>query len=447
MTEGLRSIRPLPPESLRGVEPAAVGKKLPKFELVDPKTLYVEEAYQRDVLRNGVALVRKIYANFNWARYKCPVCVRLPESGNVLVCIDGQHTATACATHPSIEQIPVMVVSAAEVELRAAAFVGHNRDRLNLTPPVIYHAELAAGDPMAVLVDRACKAAGASILHKSINLRDQHHPVGSTIAIGTIKQIAKRQGEAALVRVLRLLVRAGRTPIKADEVAAAALILQSLDPGRDADLGRVVASKTTEQWAAIGATAAAQNGEPLPSAVAAAWCRQLGIRLSPPSSKPSSGLSDATRFVKRLNPERAPKPTLEPVPRPAPQAKPVPPKPVAPAPVPPPAPPPSPPPADPAMTVERNGIVLDLRTRQIANRGQRVRIHRDDGARLVAALLRVMPAMLDTSRLVAKAFGVLTADGPARLRDLVDDVNPVLRAARLEVRTVPKMGCTLFDLG
>jgi len=99
------------------------------------------------------------------------------------------------------------------------------------------------------------------------------------------------------------------------------------------------------------------------------------------------------------------------------------------------------------MTVERNGIVLDLQTRQIANRGQRVRIHRDDGARLVAALLRVMPALLDTSRLVSKAFGAQTADGPARLRDLVDDVNPVLRAARLEVRTVPKMGCTLFDLG
>jgi N6-adenosine-specific RNA methylase IME4 len=49
MTEGLRSILSLSSDSLRGAEPAVLDKKIPKFEWVDPKTLYVEEAYQRGI--------------------------------------------------------------------------------------------------------------------------------------------------------------------------------------------------------------------------------------------------------------------------------------------------------------------------------------------------------------------------------------------------------------
>jgi hypothetical protein len=97
--------------------------------------------------------------------------------------------------------------------------------------------------------------------------------------------------------------------------------------------------------------------------------------------------------------------------------------------------------------VERNGIVLDLRTREVANRGQRARIHRDDGVKAVAALLRVMPALLDASRLASKAFGAAGQDGQIRLKGLVDNVNPVLARARLEIKTVPKIGYSLFDLG
>lgn len=253
MTEGLRSIRPLSRESLRGVEPARVGAKLPKVEWVDPCSLYVEESYQRDVTANGVALIRKIYAGFSWARMKFPVCVRLPDSGNALVCIDGQHTATACASHPGISKIPVVVVSAEDVAARASAFVGHNKDRLALTQMAVFYAELAAGDDTARLIDRACRAAGAKILNKAINLRAEQSP-GTTIAVGTIRAIAKRHGEAFLARVLRVLVDAERGPMKADEIAAVAMILAAGDDVKDVDrrLRDVIASKSAEQWAAIG---------------------------------------------------------------------------------------------------------------------------------------------------------------------------------------------------
>src|ERR1043165_4013715 len=159
--DGLRSIVPLSKESLRNVTPAEVVGKPPRFEWVDPKTLFVEEGYQREVTENGITLVRNIVGRFSWAKFKPPVCVQLPEWDNILVCIDGQHTAISAASHPGISEIPVMIVDGADAQERAASFVGHNRDRIALTAMAIFHAEVAAGDPTAIGVADACAEAGA----------------------------------------------------------------------------------------------------------------------------------------------------------------------------------------------------------------------------------------------------------------------------------------------
>jgi hypothetical protein len=45
----------------------------------------------------------------------------------------------AAATHPEIGKIPAMVVAADSIELRAKAFIGHNRNRLQLTPGQLYY--------------------------------------------------------------------------------------------------------------------------------------------------------------------------------------------------------------------------------------------------------------------------------------------------------------------
>jgi hypothetical protein len=457
MTKGLRSIRPLGADSLRGIEPAVIGKARPKFEWVNPRTLFVEEAYQRDISGNGTKLIRKIYAGFDWSRFKPPVCVRLQESGNALVCVDGQHTATAAASHPGIDKIPVMIVSADVVALRAGAFVGHNRDRLNLTPPMIYHAELAAGDPVATGVDRACRKAGATVLGKSINLREKQ-PVGSTIAIGTMKMLARKQGEAFLTRVLRVLVAAGRGPIKADEIAAVALIMKNiealgsekLNAALDGDLREIVASKTTEQWAAIGAATAAESNESLPSAVAAAWCDVMEIRLIKPTARSESTKGDATRFVGRLDSIAPPKPAAPPEPKESPSevglraakaaqsviddafpqkaelraAEKL----------------------DPVRFVHRNGVVLDLKDRTVQHRGRTVTIA-SEGIKMIASLARVMPSIMDAAVLARQTFGGAVRDPKFRIKSLVDKLNPILADARLEIKTVPNMGNTLFDLG
>lgn len=425
----LRSIRPLAPESLRGVTPAKVEVRLPKFEIVDPRSLYVEETYQRGIYENGVALIRRIVGGFNWTFFKPPVCCRLPESGNVLVCVDGQHTATACASHPDIPKIPVMVVTAADVRLRAAAFVGHNRERINLTPMAIYRAELAAGDEIAAIIDRACKAAGAIVLAKPVNLRNKQ-PVGSTIALGTMKAIAKRSGQGLLTRTLRLLVAAGRGPIKADEIAAAAKILAAHD-GIDGRLRDVIASKSTEAWAAIGAVAAAKTGIKLPDEVCAAWCRALDLRIG--------------GSAKQIEPPSPPAPARPPAPAP---------KPVA-APAPPPPPPPSPPAPKPDVPLLLDGaseseaiiggIYFDLRGRTIKHRGKTSIRLPDEAVRMLALLAKVRPAIIPPDRLAPRAFGRAIADWDIRLTSLIDATNSALRRIDLELRTVP-MGHLLVDL-
>jgi len=512
--KGLRSIVPLPRESLRGLDPAKIAGNPPRLEWVDPRSLFVEENYQRKVGSKGVRLIRNIYAHFSWARYKHPVCVEMPEWDGARVCIDGQHTAIASACHPQLPKIPVMIVDAATAADRAGAFVGHNRDRVALTPVVIFHAELAAGDVLGQQVAEACRRSGAKVLEKMINLREKA-PVGHTIAVGSLKNVAKRRGVDHLTRVLRVLVAAERGPIKAAEILAVDAILAGAGnvAAIDGRLQVVIASKTAEAWAAIGATAAAETGDPLGSAIATAWCRELDLRLSdgpgqavllrrkpPIDQKPGSDLvwkrpppgsdlvevsddpevlaalalepdrrvspkpaqidtpgdrlddyvrrqtEEARKPPRRDSPFRKPPPvTAEPRQHVEPDAPP--PKP-APAPAVPAAPPPKPaPPPDSREVVTRNGVVLDLATRELRHRGKMVRVHRDDGARLVAALLRVMPALLDASRLAAKAFPKEgPADGPQRIKLLIDDVNPVLRTAQLEIRTM-KVGSMLAVLG
>lgn len=470
MTTALRKIEGLKPESLRGIVPAPISSELPTFEWVDPRTLFVEDGYQREIGENGVALCRKIFAGFDWTRFKVPICVRLPDGS--LVCIDGQHTATSAASHPGLPQIPVMIVPAADAKLRSAAFVGHNRDRVQLTPQAIYRAELASDEPLASGVERACRAAGAHVLDKPVNLREPQ-AVGATIAIGTMKAVVKRQGEGALTRVLRVLVAAKRGPIKAAEIAAASIIFAKAGGVSNLDerLRAVIASKSTEAWAAIGGVTAAESREPLASAVATAWCQALDIRLGHAGGK--GGIRGAKHAVPRTIPPKPARPAAQPIahkPKPAPApilaAKPAQAVQRAPAPKATPAPQPAlvlrpaPPVATPSPSkaaespppsvgevIRAMGVEIRPATQEVRHRGLSVRLGHD-ALILVTALARVMPSLADPGRLEAKVFeGHRSALDSVRLKLLIEETNPALRGARLEIKTVAKIGHSLFDLG
>ena len=192
----------------------------PRFVRVALELLRVDERYQRNLAVRSVRLIRKIVANWDWRRYKPPVVV---EIDGVYHVIDGQHTAIAAATHGGLVEIPVMIVAAADVKERAAAFVGHNRDRVGITTQQIYFAELAAGDDDAQTIHQVCERAGATVL-RGPPPRGIYH-VGETVAIASIRALIHQHGAMAARQVLEALVNAKCAPIAADLIKAAATIM------------------------------------------------------------------------------------------------------------------------------------------------------------------------------------------------------------------------------
>ncbi len=195
-------------------------------ERVDPAELLIDDGYQRDLNRKSYQLIWRMVATFKWRNFKTPTCVRV---GRRLHVVDGQHSAIAAATL-KIKKIPVDVVDAATALDRAEAFVAHNRDRLSMTAFDIHRALVGAGDPHAKDVDRACKEAGVRIIRvisKVIVAK-----VGDTAAIGLLSQIVKRRGADDAGRILSALVKGGRAPISAAEIAGAEDVMFPAD-GRD----------------------------------------------------------------------------------------------------------------------------------------------------------------------------------------------------------------------
>lgn len=103
--------------------------------MVSPSELWVDESYQRGLSDRSMRLIRKIIGEWDWTAFKPPVVV---EVDGKLQVIDGQHTALGALTHGGIEQLPVLIVKADRQELRANAFVRHNRDRIQVTPTQLH---------------------------------------------------------------------------------------------------------------------------------------------------------------------------------------------------------------------------------------------------------------------------------------------------------------------
>jgi hypothetical protein len=212
----LRAIKPISvPVGTKLQKPT--GKK-PELLWFEPTRLMVDETYQRDLSRRSSSLLKKVVENFAWNRMKPPICVR---AGEVFHVIDGQHTAIAAATL-GVEKIPIFVVQADAVSERAKSFVGHNRDRIIITPIDMHRALVAGGDQDALDVDRVCKRAGVTV---TMYNQASHPKVGETKSITTIRKVVGRSGVMRGRQVLEALVKAKRAPITESEILAAEYIL------------------------------------------------------------------------------------------------------------------------------------------------------------------------------------------------------------------------------
>lgn len=209
-----RSTRPVAAIDLpSSIRPRTDTGRVPEARQVRPADLRVEAAYQRDLSGASIKLIRKIVAGWDWAKFKPPVCAETPEG---LFVIDGQHSAIAAASHPEIETIPILVVTAEETAERADAFVAHNRDRLTMSALQVFIAEVAAGSEEAKGVLDAVTRGGGKI-PRATPVKGQAK-AGEVIAISAIRRMYGAHGAARVTRLVSIAVASGVKPISSTVV-------------------------------------------------------------------------------------------------------------------------------------------------------------------------------------------------------------------------------------
>lgn len=265
----MTQLRPIKALSFPDLKPSAVTGEKPSLKWVAPTSLLVDETYQRDLSRRSIALIRKMIEQFAWNRLKPPIVVQAgPASLHI---VDGQHTAIVAASL-GVPQIPVFIVQADSVDERARAFVGHNTDRVVVSPMDIYRALLASGDPDAVDVDNVCRRAGVRIRNISPQSVIAEGDCG---CIGLIRSLVKRRGVIPARKVLQCLAKAKRAPISAAEIQAAErIICMEL---KDVDLEELTAAIRIEGTDGLNKAHAKAKSDvtPIFREVANRWLRRL----------------------------------------------------------------------------------------------------------------------------------------------------------------------------
>ncbi|WP_185982848.1 DUF6551 family protein [Aureimonas mangrovi] len=273
----MTALRPIQPIDIRGLSPRAPSSGAPIFEYVDPRTLWVDPAYQRSLSERSLRMLRKIIEGFDWTKLKPPVCALADDGAGTMTLrvIDGQHTAIAAASNPHVQTIPIMIVEAPDTRAQAEAFIGQNADRLGMTATQMHVAAVAAGDEEALVVARVAEAAAVTILR---NPPGRDYKPGETVAVAAIAALIKKEGEAHAQHVLSILSAAGVAPIKADHIKAVDRLLTEAEFGAldaDALASSIVAHTRFEKDAK---TFAATHGLPLWKALAAVWFQKAKKR-------------------------------------------------------------------------------------------------------------------------------------------------------------------------
>jgi ParB-like nuclease domain len=163
--------------------------------MVPIAALRVDMTYQRNVTVASVRNIRAICRAFDWSKFLPVIVVR---DGDAFSVVDGQHRATAAATL-GIAEVPAYVLSCTAAEA-AAAFAAINGNVTPVEPIDVWFAELAAGEPTAVAIQRCLDAAAVKLTR-----RKEGHGVGETRSIGVIRRAYEFYGPALLITILQCI--------------------------------------------------------------------------------------------------------------------------------------------------------------------------------------------------------------------------------------------------
>lgn len=131
-----------------------------RFEHIDKKLLLVDEKYQRDLLPSNMSKIRSIAAKWSWLA--CGVILVACRKGTYYV-YDGQHRVVAALKRDDIKMMPCLVFDTDTAGQEAAAFLSANTMRKPLDGTAVHKASVAAGDPVALVVDRMISDSGRTV--------------------------------------------------------------------------------------------------------------------------------------------------------------------------------------------------------------------------------------------------------------------------------------------
>lgn len=177
---------------------AAAPGGAPEFAWLPLSEIYIDPAYQREILKSGRNNIRTMIAHFSWRRFGVlDVARRAP--GRYAI-IDGQHRATAALCHGGIATVPCLIQQG-DVAAEARAFSAINAAVTRINALQSFRAAVAGKDEEAVRITAVCAEAGVTI---APHPREKNRP-GETQALAAIRQCLLRDGPKALATALIVL--------------------------------------------------------------------------------------------------------------------------------------------------------------------------------------------------------------------------------------------------
>ena len=172
----------------------------PRLDWIPIKSLRINHAYQRSIEKRGWATIRKIAANFSWARFGALDVT--DAGGGEYDIIDGQHRAHAAAIC-GIEAVPALIKTLSEQEA-ASAFSWINGAVTALTPCQKFRAALAAMEPWAIQSEAVVAKSGCRLMTSNKSSKDRKP--GEVFCIGAIRKMVEEEQSVFLSTVLNVLI-------------------------------------------------------------------------------------------------------------------------------------------------------------------------------------------------------------------------------------------------
>lgn len=220
----MREIDPTPFVGFIGVSQSkSLGVK-PGLAWIPVSSLRVDPEYQREVLRNGARNIAKIAMKFDWSLFGVVVVANIGDG--LFAIVDGQHR-TIAASARGICEVPCVIIQADPAK-QAEAFAAINGAVTAIHPLSIFAAEVAANDPVAIDITKACAEAGVTILRYPVP--SSAMKPAQTLAIATIRKAYNTYGRAILVLAMKALVKSSQGQagmISAPSVKAMCHILEA----------------------------------------------------------------------------------------------------------------------------------------------------------------------------------------------------------------------------